>query len=92
MLRVFSLYHHKSTWRENETVFPKKLWNHYKNFGSRTTNHLEGYHNALNVLARKTRLNIFEMIKRLRKQEACFKITMNQDGSSGWDRPLDTDA
>ncbi|XP_018494697.1 uncharacterized protein LOC108864146 [Galendromus occidentalis] len=47
-----------NTWLENEN-FPRALWNHYRNFGPRTTNHLEGWHNGLNILIRKKHVNIF---------------------------------
>ena len=35
------------TWLKNPTIFKRTLWNHYGNFGTRTTNHLEGWHRAL---------------------------------------------
>ena len=67
-----------NTWLENDNLFPRQLWNHYKKFGVRTTNHLEGYHHAINTLARKRHLNIFEMVKCLQQIEARYKIVMLQ--------------
>ena len=29
-------------------MYPRELWNHWDNFGPRTTNHAEGYHSLLN--------------------------------------------
>ena len=59
-------------------IQPRTMWNHFKNFATRTTNHLEGWHRAINSVARKKKLNIFEMIKLLQREEAKFKIVMLQ--------------
>ena len=67
-----------NNWLENERTFPRRMWNHYRNFGARTTNHLEGWHRALNSVAKKKYLNIFEMVKCLQNQEAKYKILMLQ--------------
>ncbi|XP_018495401.1 uncharacterized protein LOC108864373 [Galendromus occidentalis] len=64
------------TWLENDSVFRRHLWNHYRNFGARTTNHVEGWHQALNRIVKKRHLNIFEMISHLQKQEEKFRLDM----------------
>lgn len=45
-LQQFANYFSK-TWLNNVS-FPLDLWNHWDNFGPRTTNHAEGYHSLLN--------------------------------------------
>ncbi|XP_018496951.1 uncharacterized protein LOC108864932 [Galendromus occidentalis] len=55
---------------ENESVFPRVRWNHYGNFGARTTNHVEGWPSALAKMIRKGHVNFSEMIKFLKKEEA----------------------
>ncbi|XP_003737394.1 uncharacterized protein LOC100906240 [Galendromus occidentalis] len=65
-----------NTWMENETVFPRKIWNQYRNFGARTTNHLEGWHQALNRDVKRSHVNLFEMIEHLQKQEDKFRLDM----------------
>lgn len=57
-------------WLENTTVHPRRLWNHYRNFEVRTTNHLEAWHRALNRVVGRAHVNIFELIKHLKVQEA----------------------
>lgn len=32
------------TWIDENSRFPPELWNHYGNYGTRTTNNLEGKH------------------------------------------------
>ncbi|XP_003739297.1 uncharacterized protein LOC100906578, partial [Galendromus occidentalis] len=56
-------------WLENASVFPRSMWNHFGNFGARTTNHVEAWHSALSRTIRKDHVNIFELIKFLKKQE-----------------------
>ncbi|XP_018494115.1 uncharacterized protein LOC108863913 [Galendromus occidentalis] len=62
------------TWLENDAIFPRDLWNHYRNFGARTTNHIEGWHQGSNRIVRKSHVNLFEMIKHLQKQEAKYSV------------------
>ncbi|XP_003740695.1 uncharacterized protein LOC100903596 [Galendromus occidentalis] len=56
------------TWLEND-VFPRAIWNHHGNFEARTTNHLEGWHNALNKMIKKSHSNIFELVAHLKVDE-----------------------
>ncbi|XP_018494113.1 uncharacterized protein LOC108863911 [Galendromus occidentalis] len=65
-----------NTWLENGAVFPRYLWNHFGNFGTRTTNHLEGWHQALNRGLGRAHVNIFEMVSHLQKIEKDFKTQM----------------
>ncbi|XP_018495047.1 uncharacterized protein LOC108864260 [Galendromus occidentalis] len=58
-----------NTWLENGSVFPRSLWNHYRNFGARTTNHVEAWHSALSRTIRKEHVNLFQLINFLKKQE-----------------------
>ena len=66
------------TWMENDEEFPRSLWNHYGNFSARTTNHLEGWHRALNRKVGKSHVNLFVMIEHLQKQERKFRTAMLQ--------------
>lgn len=83
-----------NTWLENDSVFPRTLWNHYRNFGARTTNHIEGWHQGLNRIVRKSHsvykftVNIFELITHLKNQEAVFKTQMILLRSGGKPDPL----
>ena len=43
-------------------------------FGARTTNHLEGWHNGFNKKVKNAHVNIFELITHLKKEEQNFKI------------------
>ncbi|XP_003742493.1 uncharacterized protein LOC100908453 [Galendromus occidentalis] len=63
-----------STWLENESVFPRVLWNHYRNFGARTTNHIEGWHHALNGRVGKRHVNLFEIVSHLQKESTAIKL------------------
>ena len=64
------------TWLENECVYPRSLWNHFRNYGPCTTNHLEGWHRALNHIVGKKHVDIFRIITHLQKQEELFKKQM----------------
>ncbi|KAG8196932.1 hypothetical protein JTE90_027635 [Oedothorax gibbosus] len=46
------------------------MWNHHGNYGARTTNHLEGWHHALNKAVGKSHVDIFQFIKEIQKQHA----------------------
>ncbi|XP_018496340.1 uncharacterized protein LOC108864695 [Galendromus occidentalis] len=57
------------TWMDNDTIFPRSLWNHHGNLGVRTTNHLEGWHSSLNKKIKSAHVNIYELISHLKKEE-----------------------
>lgn len=63
---------------ENADTFPRSMWNHFRNFGPRTTNHLEAWHKGVNGILRKMHVNIFKMIKFLQQQEALNRAAMSQ--------------
>lgn len=56
------------TWLENDALFPRNLWNHHRNFGARSTNHREGWHQALDGAVGKAQVNVFEIIRHLQEQ------------------------
>jgi uncharacterized protein (UPF0147 family) len=58
---------------ENETRFPHSMWNHYKNYGTRTVNHLEGWHNSLTKVCRNSNKNIFDFIRILKNEQKKFE-------------------
>ncbi len=60
-------------WMDNENRFPKSMWNHYMNYGTRTVNHLEGWHNTLNRLCGSSHKNIFEFIRILKDEQIKFE-------------------
>ncbi|XP_003740616.1 uncharacterized protein LOC100902345 [Galendromus occidentalis] len=66
------------TWLENPSVFPRTLWNHYGKFESRTTNHVEGWHQAINTALGKKHGNIYEIISLLQRQQQKFEEDMLQ--------------
>ena len=74
-LELFKQYF-VNTWLDNETVYPRTLWNQYRNFNVRTTNHLEAWHRVLNQEVGKAHANIFELINHLKRQEKKFKDQM----------------
>ena len=63
-------------WLENPTIFPRALWNHYGNFGTRATNHLEGWHRALKEAIKTPHVDTFKFIKHLKYQERKFQKDM----------------
>lgn len=73
------------TWLDNSAIFPKNIWNHYQNFNVRTTNHLEGWHNALNREFGKAHPNIYEFINGIKNQQANFEasIILMDNGNKG---------
>jgi hypothetical protein len=49
------------------------MWNHYKNYGTITVNHLEGWHNSLNKVCRNSNKNIFDFIRILKNEQKKFE-------------------
>ena len=45
-----------------------------RNFETRTTNHLEGWHNSLGKKPKKPHVNIFEMITQLKTEENDHRV------------------
>ena len=54
------------TQRNSSTIFDR-------NYGTRTTNHLEGWHNALNRRVKEACCNIYTLIRHLKADEDEFK-------------------
>ena len=74
-LEVFKQYF-VTNWLENATLHPRRLWNHFRNYNVRTTNHLEAWHRAVNHLVGRAHVNISEVIKHLQAQEALYSDKM----------------
>ena len=51
-----------------QPLFEPTIWNHYRNYSTRTNNHLEGWHNSLNKKAGGSHKNFFEFINLLKDQ------------------------
>lgn len=70
------------TWIDTNAQFKKDIWNHYRNFKTRTNNHLEGFHNALNKKAGGSHKNFFQFVNLLKIQQEKFenKIIIILDG------------
>ena len=50
------------TWIDENSRFPPEIWNHYRNYSTRTTNNLEGKHRDWNKRIGKSHPSIFELI------------------------------
>ena len=55
------------------TNVPHSSTTFHRNFGTRTTNHLEGWHNALNKRVKQPHCDIFTMIRHLKTDAYQFK-------------------
>lgn len=62
-----------TTWISDTARFPKSIWNHYDNSGSRTNNHLEGLHNGLNLDVGKHNPRLFLLIYVLKKRNDIYE-------------------
>ncbi|XP_022173713.1 uncharacterized protein LOC111036089, partial [Myzus persicae] len=49
-------------------MFDRKIWNHFNTDKTRTTNHLEGWHAALNRSISRPKPNIFLLINEIKNQ------------------------
>ena len=54
-------------------MYPRRLWNHYGNFETRTTNNVEGWHRSLNRRVKNSHVNVYEMIRHLKNDERDFR-------------------
>ncbi|XP_053208063.1 uncharacterized protein LOC128392104 [Panonychus citri] len=70
------LFYIQSTWVNENAIFKRDSWNHFGNFGTRTTNHLEGFHNKLNSCFNHGSPNLFSLINQLRSFELEFRIDL----------------
>jgi len=55
-------------------IFHRNIWNHYETEHTRTINHLEGWHAALNRTICRPHPNIFILIKELKNQQQNFEL------------------
>ncbi|XP_067648895.1 uncharacterized protein [Haliotis asinina] len=58
------------------TVFCDEIWNHFENQGHRTNNHLEGWHNKIKKLLKKSHPNIFEVIQLFQLEQSLTEVTI----------------
>jgi len=56
------------------SIFSRSMWNHYETDHTRTINHLEGWHAALNRTICRPHPNIFILIKELKNQQQNFEL------------------
>ena len=61
-------------WVENN----RDLWNHHNTEGSRTTNHLEGWHHKLKNQVKHPHPNIYNLIKLIISQQSTTEIRLIQ--------------
>ncbi|KAL4154075.1 hypothetical protein QTP88_001908 [Uroleucon formosanum] len=57
--------------------FHRKMWNHFETEGSRTINHLEGWHAALNRAVNRHRPNIYILINEIKNQQQNFQLDIS---------------
>ena len=53
--------------------FRLQMWNYFSYTGTCMNNHLEGWHNRIKKIARKSQPNIYELIEILQKDTNCSK-------------------
>ncbi|XP_071154896.1 uncharacterized protein, partial [Mytilus edulis] len=61
----------------------RHLWNHYDTVGTRTNNHLEGWHHKLKNHVEHPHPNIFNLVKLLKKQQAAIEVRLIQYSAGG---------
>ena len=61
------------TWFDEDCLFPIDLWNHYKNRGPRTNNHIEGYNLKLKMYL-NSHPNIWKFIIKIREEESNYAL------------------
>ena len=71
----------ESTWLNGNFRLP--MWNYFAYDGPCTNNHLEGWHNRLKRIARKSHPNIYEMLELLQKEPAATEVTIRQLEAGG---------
>jgi hypothetical protein len=68
----------RNTWVKEGSLFNKDIWNHHGNFSSRTTNHLEGWHNKLNKSFGRAKPTIFAFISVIKNLQKCYEVVVKQ--------------
>lgn len=62
------------TWMNGR--FSPPTWNHYQTEGSRTNNHLEGWHNKLKKRVKITHPSIYAILKEFKKEQTANEAKM----------------
>ncbi|KAE9524466.1 hypothetical protein AGLY_015187 [Aphis glycines] len=68
-------------------MFDRKIWNHFNTDRTRTTNHLKGWHAALNRSISRPNPNIFVLITEIKNQQQNFELDL-QAQKNGNPKPL----
>ena len=58
--------------------FAPAKWNVYSEQGPRMNNNLEGWHSKVKTIVGKNHLNIFEIVKLLKKEQASKEVEIRQ--------------
>ncbi|XP_074596481.1 uncharacterized protein LOC141851633 [Brevipalpus obovatus] len=69
LLQLFSYF--SGTWMRGR--FPPSMWNCFRNFGIRTTTHIEGWHHRLNDKVKRKHPEIYLLIFHLKNEEETDK-------------------
>jgi hypothetical protein len=69
------------TWIEGP--FSQPTWNHYQTEGSRTNNHLEGWHNKLKKRVGVAHPTIYKMSDEFKKEQAANEVKIEQYSDGG---------
>ncbi|XP_067648894.1 uncharacterized protein [Haliotis asinina] len=64
-----------TSWVEGQAFIPE-IWYHFENQGHRTNNHLEGWHNKIKKLLKKSHPNIFEVIQLFQREQSLTEVTI----------------
>jgi len=68
-----------NTWVDDvDSLFHRSLWSHSENFGVRTNNHLEGWHNRLNRLIPRCHPNVFQLISIFQSEQQKRDVMMKR--------------
>ncbi|RWS21302.1 uncharacterized protein B4U80_04779, partial [Leptotrombidium deliense] len=75
-------YFLKTYFHEETAIFHRMMWNHFETIGPRTTNHLEGWHYALNKAIGHNSPTLYRTIQELQNQQQKFEIDsmLQRDG------------
>ncbi|XP_067676265.1 uncharacterized protein [Haliotis asinina] len=64
-----------TSWVEGQGFIPE-IWNHFENQGHRTNNRLEGWHNKIKKLLKKSHPNTFEVIQLFQREQSLTEVTI----------------
>ncbi|CAG2249608.1 unnamed protein product [Mytilus edulis] len=80
---LFKLVHFNDYVTEQWVDREPERWNHFSTVGTRTTNHLEGWHHKLNNQLNKDHPNLFLIIQKLQNTQAATEIRLIQYAAGG---------